>query len=81
MGPLSVMDMGKEGGDNKVREDLSLAYFSKCLGFSIKGCEEEVLCLLTRLHKRRIKVNNENVKSLTRFDRELKRLESSINYE
>ena len=48
--------------------------FSKCLGLSTEGFEEEIVDLMTKVSKKRYKDKGKRVQSSTRFDRELKRL-------
>lgn len=62
-------------------EDSELARFSKFLGFSTKGLEKEILDFLVKIRKRREKVHSKILLDKSKFERELKRLECSINYE
>ena len=55
--------------------------FSKFLGFSTEGLEKEILEFMIKIRKRREKVHSKNMLEKSRFERELKRLECSINYE
>ena len=55
--------------------------FSKSLGFSIEGVEGEILKSLLRLKTRRDQGKKKGTLGLTRFDREVKKLECSINYD
>ena len=57
-----------------------LARFSKFLGFSTKGFEAEILNLLLRTKRRREHSNKRGTTGTTKFDRELKKLKWSINY-
>ena len=58
-----------------------MAKFSKFLGFSTEGLEKEILDFLVKIRKRRERVHNKNLLEKSKFERELKRLECSINYE
>ena len=60
-------------------DDSCLARFNKFLGFSTEGFEGEILNLLLRTKKRR-EQNNKGTTMSTKFDREMKKLEWSINY-
>ena len=60
-------------------DDSCLARFNKFLGFSTEGFEGEILNLLLRT-KRRREQNNKGTTVSTKFDREMKKLEWSINY-
>ena len=61
-------------------DDSYLARFSKFLGFSTDGFEGEVLNLLLRTKRRREQNLKKGTSGTTKFDRELKKLEWSINY-
>ena len=71
-----MVDIDQGSGWN----DSSLAKFSKTLGFSTVGVEGEVLKLLLRLKSRRDQGKKKGNAGMTRFDREVKKLEWSINY-
>ena len=58
-----------------------MAKFSKTLGFLTVGIEGEVLKILLRLKSRRDQGKKKGISGMTRFDREVKKLEWSINYE
>ena len=60
-------------------DDSCLARFNKFLGFSTEGFEGEILNMLLRT-KRRREQNNKGISGSIKFDRELKKLEWSINY-
>ena len=62
-------------------DESSLVKFSKSLGFSTEGAEGEILKLLLRLKTRRDQGKKKGTLGLTRFDREVKKLECSINYD
>ena len=61
-------------------DDSCLARFSKFLGFSTEGFEGEILNLLLRTKRRREQNLKKGLLGTTKFDRELKKLEWSINY-
>ena len=61
-------------------DDGCLARFSKFLGFSTKGFKGEILNLLLRTKRRREQNLKKGSSGTTKFDRELKKLEWSINY-
>ena len=72
--------------DERGEEDLdwqesSLVRFSHFLGFSTDGLENEILNFLTKIKKRREKIHSKGLLEKSRFERELKRLECSVNYE
>ncbi|RVX09648.1 hypothetical protein CK203_012373 [Vitis vinifera] len=62
-------------------EESGLARFSKFLGFSTEGLEKEILNFLTKIRKRKEKIHSKELLEKSKFERELKRLECSINYE
>ena len=74
-------DLEEEEDQGSGWDDSSLAKFSKTLGFSTVGVEGEVLKLLLRLKSRRDQGKKNGNAGMTRFDREVKKLEWSINYE
>ena len=61
-------------------EESELARFSQFLGFSTVGLEKEILDFMVKIRKRREKVHNKSLLENSKFERELKRLECSINY-
>ena len=61
-------------------DDSCLARFSKFLGFSTEGFEGKILNLLLRNKRRREQNIKKDISGSTKFDRELKKLEWSINY-
>ena len=61
-------------------EESSLAKFSKFLGFPTEGLEKEILGFFIKIRKRRERINNKGMLEKSKFERELKRLECSINY-
>ena len=74
-------DLEEEEDQGSSWDDSSLAKFSKTLGFSTDGVEGEILKLLLRLKTRRDQGKKKGISGMTRFDREVKKLEWSINYE
>ena len=62
-------------------EESSLIKFSHFLGFSTEGLEKEILSFLGKIRKRKDKIVGKGLLESSRFERELKRLECSINYE
>ncbi|WJZ81158.1 hypothetical protein VitviT2T_001013 [Vitis vinifera] len=62
-------------------EESDLAKFSHFLGFPTEGLEKEILKFLSQIKKRREKIHSKELLEKSKFERELKRLECSINYE
>ena len=62
-------------------EESSLARFSHFLGFSTEGLEKEISNFLIKIRKRRERMHSKELMEKSRFERELKRLECSVNYE
>ena len=62
-------------------EESSLIKFSHFLGFSTEGLQKEILNFLGKIRKRREKIVGKGLLETSRFERELKRLECSVNYE
>ena len=62
-------------------EESDLARFSKFLGFSTEGLEKDILEFLVKIRKRRERVHSKVLLEISRFERELKKLECSVNYE
>ena len=62
-------------------EESSLAKFSHFLGFWTEGLEKEILSFLIKIRKRRERIHNKELLEKSKFERELKRLECSVNYE
>ena len=77
---LAVTQEAREEKENGW-EECNLAKFSQFLGFSTEGLEKEILNFLAKIRKRREKIYSRGVLEKTKFERELKRLECSINYE
>lgn len=66
---------------DKIGKKSALAKFSKFLGFSTEGLEKDIMEFLVKIRKRRESVHNKTFLEKSKFERELKRLECSINYE
>ena len=91
-GPISVA-RDLEGGSSQYEsqegrgegalnwEESSLAKFSQFFGFSTVGLEKEILSFLVKIIKRREKTHSKCLLEKSKFERELKRLECSVNYE
>ena len=62
-------------------EESSLIRFSQFLGFSTEGLEVEILNFLGKIRKRKEKIIGKGLLEASRFERALKRLECSVNYE
>ncbi|KAJ9682841.1 hypothetical protein PVL29_018713 [Vitis rotundifolia] len=62
-------------------EESSLAKFSQFLGFPTEGLEKEILSFLTKIRKRRERIYSKELLEKSKFERELKRLECTVNYE
>ena len=58
-----------------------MAKFSHFLGFSTEGLEKEILSFLIKIRKRRERIHSKELLEKSKFERELKRLEYSINNE
>ncbi|RVW91467.1 hypothetical protein CK203_038548 [Vitis vinifera] len=87
-GEKSIVDKPEADEEMQDREDPSsmwdesnLLKFSKALGFATEGVEGEILKLLLRLKTRRDQGKKKGLLGLTRFDREVKKLEWSVNYD
>ena len=89
-GLFPLKDGRKEWGEEDEKDMESwnyscLAKFCHCLGMSIEGCERDILKLLHKMRDRRDRSENLSGKKrkgqrTSRFDRELKKLEWSVNY-
>ena len=77
---LSMPQEGR-GWEEASWEESDLARFSKFLGFSTEGLEKDILEFLVKIRKKRERVHSKTLLEKSRFERELKRLECSINYE
>ena len=62
-------------------EESSLAKFSHFLGFSTEGLEKEILSFLIKIRKRWKRIHSKELLEKSKFERELKRLECSVNNE
>ena len=62
-------------------EESDLARFSQFLGFSTEGLEKDILEFMVKIRKRRERIHNKVMLEKSKFERELRRLESSVNYE
>ena len=62
-------------------EESSLEKFSHFLGFPTEGLEKEILSFLIKIRKRREKIHSKELLEKSKFERELKRLECSVNDE
>ena len=62
-------------------EESELARFSQFLGFSTAGLEKDILDFMVKIRKRKEKVHCKSLLENSKFERELKRLECSINYD
>ena len=62
-------------------EESDLARFSQFLGFSTEGLEKDILEFMVKIRKRRERIHNKVMLEKSKFERELRRLECSINYE
>ena len=51
------------------------------MGFSTEGLEKDIMDFLVKIRKRRERVHSKTLLEKSKFERELKRLECSINYE
>ncbi|WKA06292.1 hypothetical protein VitviT2T_024196 [Vitis vinifera] len=87
-GEKSIVDKPEADEEMQDREDPSsmwdesnLLKFSKALGFATEGVEGEILKLLLRLKTRRDQGKKKGLLGLFRFDREVKKLEWSVNYD
>ena len=77
-----IYDTQTERGEQEGKwEESGLAKFSQFLGFPTEGLEKEILNFLTKIRKRREKIHSKELLEKSKFERELKRLECSINYE
>ena len=63
-------------------EESILAKFSHFLGFSTEGLEKEILSFFfIKIRKRWERIHSKELVEKSKFERELKRLECSVNYE
>ncbi|KAJ9686979.1 hypothetical protein PVL29_015719 [Vitis rotundifolia] len=74
--PLDVKGWGEASwGESE------LAKFSKFLGFPTEGLEKDLADFLIKIRRRREKIHSKTLLEKSKFERELKKLECSINYE
>ncbi|RVW96387.1 hypothetical protein CK203_020873 [Vitis vinifera] len=76
-----IVPIGNKAGGELSWEKSDLAKFSKFLGFSTEGLEKDIMEFLVKIRKRRESVHSKTFLEKSKFERELKRLECSINYE
>ena len=62
-------------------EESDLARFSQFLGFSTEGLEKDILEFMVKIRKRRERIHNKVMLEKSKFERELRRLECSVNYD
>ena len=62
-------------------EESELARFIHFLGFSTEGLEKDILEFMVKIRKRREKIHSKAMLEKSKFERELRRLECSVNYE
>ena len=62
-------------------EESDLARFSHFLGFSTEGLEKDILEFMVKIRKRRERIHSKAMLEKSKFERELRRLECSVNYE
>ena len=75
-------DVQAERSESKEKwEKSSLARFSQFLGFPTEGLEKEILNFLIKIIKRWEKIHSKELLERPKFERELKRMECSVNYE
>ena len=78
---VQSMPQEGKGWEEDSWEESDLAKFSKFLGFPTEGLEKDILDFLVKIRKRRERVHSKTLLEKSKFKRELKRLECSINYE
>uniref|UniRef100_F6I1H0 3-hydroxyisobutyryl-CoA hydrolase n=1 Tax=Vitis vinifera TaxID=29760 RepID=F6I1H0_VITVI len=76
--PEAVEEMQDREDSSSIWDESNLLKFSKALGFAAEGVEGEILKLLLRLKTRRDQGKKKGSLGLTRFDREVKKLEWSV---
>ena len=79
--PQESEDLEEKKDQDSSWDESSLAKFNKTLGFTTEGVEGEILKLLLRLKTKRDQGKKKGISGMSRFDREVKKLELSINYE
>ena len=68
----------EEGKEDDHLREICLMRFSKVMGLTIQGFEDEIVDLMTRIIKNRIKGAEKGTRRLTKFDRAMKNLEWTI---
>ena len=80
-GVCDTYDVQAKRSESKEKwEKSSLARFSQFLGFPTEGLEKEILNFLIKIIKRWEKIHSKELLEKSKFERELKRLECSVNY-
>ena len=64
-----------EGHEERTWEESCLLMFSRFLGFSVDGHEDEIFNMMNIISERRSIVKGKGVQGITKFDRERKKLE------
>ena len=81
-GDSGMSETQVERNENEEKwEESSLANFSHFLGFPTEGLEKEILSFLIKIRKRWERIHSKELLEKSKFERELKRLECSMNYE
>ncbi|KAJ9685080.1 hypothetical protein PVL29_017204 [Vitis rotundifolia] len=76
LAPLDVKGWGEASwGESE------LAKFSKFLGFPTEGLEKDLADFMIKIRRRREKIHSKTLLEKSKFERELKKLQCSINYE
>ena len=75
-----VQTISSEGSMYEKWEDSCLVKFREFLGFSMVGFKKEILSLMRKMVAMQQSDKKKGVVTITRCERELKKLESSINY-
>ncbi|RVX03048.1 hypothetical protein CK203_016707 [Vitis vinifera] len=71
----------ESGWEEERWEESDLARFSQFLGFSTEGLEKDILEFMVKIRKRRERIHNKVMLEKSKFEKELRRLECSVNYE
>ena len=81
-GVCDIYDVQAERSEPEEKwEESSLAKFSQFLGFPMEGLEKEILNFFIKIRKRKEKIHSKELLERPKFERELKRMECSVNYE
>ena len=75
------MPQEERGWEEARWEESDLARFSQFLGFSTESLEKGILEFMVKIRKRRERIHSKVMLEKSKFERELRRLECSINYE